>query len=327
MSERLGSTNLNRLPAEVARPAYDRAAVQTGVVHLGIGAFHRAHQAMYFDQALACGDLRWGIVGVSLRSGAVRDQLVPQQGLYSLLVRDGEEVRVRIIGAVRDVLVAAEDPVKVVQLLAQPHVHVVTLTVTEKGYKLDPASGELLREDAQIAADLRDLSAPRTALGFLVAGLGARHRSGLRPFTVISCDNLPHNGRRLRDGVLVLARVHDAALADWITHAGAFPATMVDRIVPAPTEADRTQLAQRIGLEDRAAVSTEPFCQWVIEERFAGPVPDFAAVGAQLADDVVPWEQAKLRLLNGAHSAMAYIGGLAGIEFVHQFVTLPEGAA
>ncbi len=327
MSRRLGSTTLNLLPADVARPAYDRHSVQTGVVHLGIGAFHRAHQAVYFDEALGRTDLRWGVVGISLRSTQVRDELAAQDGLYSLVVRDGAEARIRIIGAVRGVLVAPEDPAKVVRLLAEPQVHLVTLTVTEKGYKLEPTGGELLRDDADIAADLRELNAPRSALGLIVAGLAARRLAGRKPFTVMSCDNLPHNGTRLRSGVLALARAHDESLADWISREGAFPGTMVDRIVPAPTTGDRAQLAQRLGFEDRAGISTEPFRQWVIEERFAGPVPDFAALGVNLAADVEPWEQAKLRLLNGAHSAMAYIGGLAGIEFVHDFVALPEGAA
>jgi fructuronate reductase len=327
VSRRLGSTTLDGLPAHVARPTYDRRTMQTGVVHLGIGAFHRGHQAVYFDDALERGDLRWGVVGVSLRSTQVRDELAPQDGLYSLVVRDGAEARIRIIGAVRNVLVAPEDPIRVVRLLAQPQVHLVTLTVTEKGYKLDPASGDLLREDADVAADLRTLRAPRTAPGLIVAGLAERRRAGLNPFTAISCDNLPHNGRRLRSSVLALAQAHDRSLTDWIAREGTFPGTMVDRIVPAPTAGDRAQLAERLGIEDRAGISTEPFRQWVIEQRFAGPVPDFAALGANLAADVEPGEQAKLRLLNGAHSAMAYLGGLAGIEFVHDFVALPEGAA
>jgi fructuronate reductase len=326
VSRRLSSATLKLLPVDVARPAYDRQVMQTGVVHLGIGAFHRAHPATYFDEALERGDLRWGVMGVSLRSARVRDELAPQDGLYSLVVRDGADARIRIIGAVRGVLVAPEDPAKVVRLLAEPQVHLVTLTVTEKGYKLEPTSGDLLREDADIAADLRELNAPRSALGFIVAGLSARRLAGRKPFTVVSCDNLPHNGRRLRNGVLALARAHDESLADWISREGAFPGTMVDRIVPAPTTGDRAQLVQRLGLEDRAGISTEPFRQWVIEERFAGPVPDFAALGVELTSDVEPWEQAKLRLLNGAHSAIAYIGGLAGIEFVHDFVALPEGA-
>jgi fructuronate reductase len=327
VNRRLSSATLDSLPADIEKPAYDRRAIQTGVVHLGIGAFFRGHVAAYLDEALAQGDLRWGAVGVSLRSAQVRDDLTPQDGLYSLTVRDGSETQFRIVGSVREVLVAPEHPRAVVNLLARPEVHLVTLTVTEKGYKLEPSSGELLRGDADIAADLRDLSAPRSALGFLVAGLAARRAAAYPPFTVLSCDNLSHNGERLRCGVLALARAHDESLAEWISREGAFPCSMVDRIVPAPTPDDRLATARRLGLEDHASIATEPFRQWVVEENFAGPVPDFARLGVTLTGDVDPWEQAKLRLLNGAHSAIAYIGGLGGLQFVHEFVTLPEGAA
>ncbi len=322
---RLSAATLATLSAKAERPAYDRSAIRAGVVHLGIGAFHRAHQATVFDAALASGDPRWGIVGVSLRSAGVRDQLAPQDGLYSLVVRRGIEQQVRIIHAVTDVLVAPENPARVVAALASADVHIVTLTITEKGYRLDPATGRLIENDPDVAADLADLAAPRTAPGFLVAGLKARRAAGLPPFTAISCDNLPHNGRRLRDAVLAMARAHDSALADWIAAEGAFPQTMVDRIVPATTDADVAALAQRIGVEDRAMVKTEPFLQWVIEDCFCGLRPDFAALGVQLTDDVAPWEEAKLRLLNGAHSGIAYFGGLAGIDFVDQFVADQRG--
>jgi fructuronate reductase len=325
VSHRLDTAALPLLPADIARPSYDREAVKTGVVHLGIGAFHRAHQAAVFDAALAGGDLRWGITGVSLRSAGVRDQMIPQDGLYSLVVRDGAREDVRIIGAVGDVLVAPEDPEAVVSALADPHVHIVTLTVTEKGYKLDPATGRLIADDPDVAADLASLDAPRTAPGFLVAGLARRRAAGLPPFTAISCDNLPHNGARLRQAVLTMARAHDAALADWVDAEGAFPQTMVDRIVPATTPEDVAALADRLGVEDRAMVKTEPFTQWVIEDAFAGPRPDCAALGVQLTQDVAPWEEAKLRLLNGSHSGLSYLGALAGIDFVHEVVASEDG--
>ncbi|WP_298161052.1 mannitol dehydrogenase family protein [Brevundimonas sp.] len=320
---RLSNASLAGLPAEVERPGYDRGSVKTGVVHLGIGAFHRAHQAVVFDDALRSGDLRWGVLGVSLRSPGVRDQLTPQDGLYSLVVRDGVTDRTRIIGAVQGVRVAPEDPAAVVAAMASPDVHLVTLTVTEKGYRLDPASGGLLTGDPDVAADLADLSQPRTAPGFLVAALAERRRSGLPPFTVVSCDNLPHNGARVRAAVLAMAGAHDPALARWIEAEGAFPQTMVDRIVPATTPDDIAVQAARIGVRDEGMVKTEPFTQWVIEDRFAGPRPDFAAFGVQLTSEVAPWEDAKLRLLNGAHSSIAYLGGLAGLEFVHQVVAIP----
>ncbi|WP_112382498.1 mannitol dehydrogenase family protein [Sphingomonas carotinifaciens] len=322
---RLSDAALAHLPADIARPAYDRAAVRRGVVHLGIGAFHRAHQAAIFEAALASGDLRWGITGVSLRSAAVRDQMAPQDGLYTLLVRDGAGERAQVMGAVLEVLVAPEYPAAVVAALAHPDTHLVTLTVTEKGYKLDRAKGTLLADDADIAHDLADLAAPRTAPGFLVAGLAARRAAGLPPFTVLSCDNLPHNGALLRAAVLEMARAHDGGLADWIAAEGAFPASMVDRIVPATTPDDIAALATRLGVQDQAMVKTEPFLQWVVEDRFCGPHPDFT--GVQLTADVAPWEDAKLRLLNGAHSSIAYLGGLIGDAFVHDFVARKEGRA
>jgi fructuronate reductase len=320
---RLSAALLPGLPADIARPSYDREAISTGVVHLGIGAFHRAHQAALFDAALQAGDRRWGVCGISLRSAGVRDQLAPQQGLYSLVERDAAGERVRVIGAVQHVMVAPENPQAVIAALASPAVHLVTLTITEKGYRL--AVGALDVSDPEIAQDLATPDRPRSAIGFLVAGLARRREAGLPPFTALSCDNLPRNGQLLRDAVLAFADRLDPALARWIAAEAAFPQTMVDRIVPATTEADIAALAARLGCEDQAMVKTEPFFQWVIEDRFCGPRPDFAALGAQLTTDIAPWEEAKLRLLNGAHSAIAYLGGLAGIEFVHEFVARPEG--
>lgn len=320
---RLSTATLPHLPADVARPSYDRGAVRAGVVHLGIGAFHRAHQALVFDRALAASDRRWGITGASLRSPATRDAMAPQDNLYTLVERDGAGDRRRVIGAVLDTLVAPEDPAALVARLADAATHIVTLTVTEKGYRLD-AAGNLLTGEADVAADIAHPHAPRTAPGFLVAALARRRAAGLAPFTAISCDNLPSNGHRLRNAVLAMAEAQDAGLARWIAAEGAFPETMVDRIVPATTDADIHAFAAATGVEDRALVTGEPFLQWVIEDRFCGPRPDFAAFGAQLTDAVAPWEEAKLRLLNGAHSALAYLAGLAGVEFVHQAIALPE---
>lgn len=319
---RLCAATLDSLPASVERPRYDRAGIRRGVVHLGIGAFHRAHQAVFFDDCLNAGDPRWGITAASLRSPDVADRMTPQDGLYTVLVRDGSDQRARIIGAVGEILVASRDPAALVAALAAPDTHIVTLTITEKGYRLDPANGALITDDPQVAADIADLSAPQTAPGYLVAALAARRAAGLPPFTAISCDNLPHNGARLRDAVLDLAERHDPALAAWIAGEGAFPETMVDRIVPATTDADIAELAARIGVEDRAMVKTEPFTQWVIEDRFCGPRPDFGP-GVQITRSVAPWEEAKLRLLNGAHSGIAYLGGLAGIDHVHEVLADP----
>lgn len=320
---RLNQAALSSLPDDLAVPGYDRAQVKTGVVHLGVGAFHRAHQAVVFDDALASGDLRWGVLGASLRSPGVRDQLNPQDGLYTLVVRDGSEEHLRVIGAGRGVLVGPEDPAALVAAMADADVHIVTLTVTEKGYRLDPATGELLLDDPEVAADLADISRPRTAPGFIVAALKARKAAGLKPFTVISCDNLPHNGKRIRAGVLAMAGRIQPGLSEWIEAEGAFPQTMIDRIVPATTPEDIARLEGRLGLRDAGMVKAEPFTQWVIEDRFAGERPDFAALGVQLTDAVEPWEDAKLRLLNGAHSAIAYLGALSGHEHVHEAVAVP----
>lgn len=326
MTARLSNASLAALPARISRPAYDRAAIRTGVVHLGVGAFHRAHQAVVFDDALASGDMRWGVIGASLRSPDVRDQLNPQDGLYSVIVREGDRRDVRIIGAIREVLVAPEDPAALVAAMAGADVHIVTLTVTEKGYRLDPASGALMIGDPDVAADLADLSAPRTAPGFITAALARRRAAGLTPFTVISCDNLPHNGARIRQAVLDMAGRVDPSLQGWIEKNGAFPQTMVDRIVPATTAEDRAELEALLGVPDHGMVKTEPFTQWVIQDWFAGPRPDFEALGVQITAEVAPWEDAKLRLLNGAHSAVAYLGGLAGLEFVDQVVGVPAYA-
>ena len=321
--KRLSNLTLGALPASVTQPSYDRAAVKPGIVHLGIGAFHRAHQAVIFERALEAGDLRWGITGASLRSAGVRDEMNPQDGLYTVVTRDGSGDGLKVMGVVREVLVAPENAEALVERLADPDVHIVTLTVTEKGYKLDPATGALRADDPDVVADCTDLSAPKTAPGFLVAALSARRDLGLPPFTAISCDNLPHNGRRLEQAVLAIARAHSDGLADWIAREGAFPETMVDRIVPATTPADIAALESVTGLSDQAMVKAEPFLQWVIEDRFCGPRPAFEALGVQITASVAPWEEAKLRMLNGAHSGIAYLGGLAGIDFVHEVVAIP----
>jgi fructuronate reductase len=309
--KRLSEHTLAELPKAVGRSCYDRRRLTTGVVHLGTGAFHRAHQAALFEALAEQGDLRWGIQGASLRSGDVAAQMNPQDGLYSLTVRDGDLEQTRVIGVVKDVLVAPPDPAALVAAMAEPAVHLVTLTVTEKGYL--PAEGETPSHAV-------------SAVGFIVAALAERRARGLRPFTALSCDNLPRNGARLEAATLDMARRHDPGLADWIEEGGAFPETMVDRIVPATTPADIDTLSASLGVRDAAMVKTEPFLQWVIEDRFAGERPDFESVGVQIAASVAPWEAAKLRLLNGAHSAIAYLGGLAGIEFVHAFVADPERA-
>jgi fructuronate reductase len=316
---RLSVAALDDLPTDWARPAYDRSQ-PCGVMHLGTGAFHRAHQACFFDALLAAGHDGWMIRGASLRSATVARQMNPQDGLFTVLVRDGGEERASVIGSVRDVLVAPEDPVALVRALADPAVALVTLTVTEKGYCLDPATDALRADDPAVAADIANIAAPQTAPGFLVAGLAARRAACVAPFTVLSCDNLPENGQRTRAAVVALAEAVDPALAAWITAEVAFPSSMVDRIVPATTPDDLDNFERAAGWRDEALVKTEPFTQWVVEDWFCNRRPPLDDVGVQFTRDVAGWEKAKLRLLNGAHSAIAYLGGLAGYAHVHQAI-------
>ena len=327
MTERLSDASLGRARPGVRRPAYDRTAVTSGIVHLGVGAFHRAHQAIYVDDCLAAGEMDWGIVGVSLRSLAVRDALGPQDGLYTHIERSESRESARVVGALRDVLVAPEDPERVLAWLAAPTTRIVSLTITEKGYCLDPPTGRLRDDLPEIRADIADPGRPQTAPGYILAGLRRRRAAGLPPYTVLSCDNLSGNGRVVRQVVLDLARLTDPDLARFVEDEVAFPATMVDRIVPATTAADREGARAATGLDDAHPVVSEPFAQWVIEDRFTAGRPALDAVGAQLVADVGPFELMKLRLVNGTHSLMAYCGLLAGLEAIPEVVADPFFAA
>lgn len=313
MSARLSDATLAGLPATIEKPRYALDAVQIGVVHFGPGAFHRAHQAWYFDDALAR-DPRWAISAVSLKSPGPRDALAAQDGLYTVAVLDAE-VRMRVIGALRELLVASEKRERVFARLAAPTTTIVTLTITEKGYCLR-ADGTLDFDHADIAADLADPRAPVSAPGYLVEGLRRRRVVGLPPFTTISCDNLADNGGKLGRAVVELARAQDAGLARWIEVAAAFPRTMVDCIVPATDAALEQRAAMALGVVDAWPVQREAFSQWVIEDRFCNATPDWAALGVSVTDDVAGFERAKLRLLNGAHSTLAYLGLLRGLVTV-----------
>ena len=323
---RLSLAGLTRVPAAY-RPAIDPRQRRVRIVHLGIGAFHRAHQAYYTEES---GD--WGSCGVTQRSPRVAQQLAPQDCLYTLLVRDGADASPRVIGAVREVMYGGGDPAAVAARIADPEVSVVSLTVSEKGYRYDPATRRLRLADEEIAADLAGRP-PRTVIGQLTAGLAARAAAGAvgaGPVTVVCCDNLPANGPTVRGLVLDYAQAwaarhpgaaRPATVPDWIGAEVAFPATMVDRIAPATTGADRADVAALLGVRDLAAVVAEPFTQWVIQDSFAGPRPAWERAGAQLVPDVEPYEKVKLRMLNGTHSAVAYLGGLAGHEFIAGAVT------
>lgn len=309
---RLSALTLNRLAPDVDCFAYDRGSQATGIVHLGIGAFHRAHQAWYTDRAMDAGDRDWMISGVSLRSPAVAEQLNPQDGLYSLIERSSDGARARVIGSVREVLVAAADPLPLKTALSAPTTHIVTLTVTEKGY-CRAADGSL---DAVAAGE-------SSFYAHLARALRERRDRGLAGMTLLSCDNLAQNGEQLQRLMSEFLDRVAPDLRSWFESECTCPSTMVDRIVPATTDADRAVAASLLGLEDAAAVMTEPFSQWVIEDRFAGPRPRWEGVGAQLVADVGPYEIAKLRMLNGAHSALAYLGLERGHTFVHEAIADP----
>jgi fructuronate reductase len=301
------------LPASVRRPAYDRSAQAAGIAHIGIGAFHRAHQAVYTDDAMNAGDRDWGITGVSLRSGDVAAQMNPQDGLYTISMRGAQSSEIRLIGAVQRVLVASEPPQAVIDAIAAPTTHIVSFTVTEKGY--------LRRADGTL--NLTEAAGGPSLYRFVAAGLAARKASGLRGLTLLSCDNLAGNGAVLRRLMREYLAAYHPDLAAWFDGECTCPATMVDRISPATTEADRAAVEATLDARDEGAVVTELFSQWVIEDDFAGPRPRWDAVGAELVADVAPYESAKLRMLNGAHSALAYIGLGKGHEFVHQAIADP----
>jgi len=309
---RLSASTLSLAPNPIEHPSYDRSHVKIGIVHLGLGGFHRAHQAVYTDACLERGDLNWGILGVSLRSPQIRDALAPQDGLYTVAARSGEGTDYRIIGSVVGLMVAPENPPALVEVMAHPDVKIVSLTITEKGYCIDPATGKLDEAHPDILHDLAHLDQPISAPGFIVSALKQRRKKGLKPFTVMSCDNLTANGEKLRALIIALAQRIDPVLADFISAQVAFPSTMVDRIVPHTVDEDRTTLLHTLGLNDAWPIITERFSQWVIEDHFPSGRPKWEEVGAELVVDVTPYETMKLRLLNGSHSMLALLGGHAG---------------
>ena len=292
------------------------------IVHLGLGAFFRAHGAIYIAEAMKASGEDWGITGVSLQSSGTRDRLRPQGWAYTAVELGPDGEKPEIVDVLRDVLVAPENPQAVLDAMVAPEVQIVSLTVTEKGYCHEPSTGRLNHEHPDIRFDLEN-SLPKSAPGFLVRALQARHAAGLPPFTVLCCDNLPENGHVVRGVVLELAEAIDPELAAWIKVKGAFPSTMVDRIVPATSPADLDRLEVLTGMRDEAPVMHEPFRQWVVEDRFAGPRPDLEAVGVQIVDEVTPFEHMKLRMLNGTHSSLAYLGYLAGHETIADTVADP----
>ncbi|MEE4590420.1 mannitol dehydrogenase family protein [Streptomyces sp. DSM 41524] len=325
---RLSLATLDRVPAG-SRPPIDPRGLRPRIVHLGIGAFHRAHQALYTEAAEAAHGGGWGIAGVTQRSRSVVDALRPQDGLYSFTERRPEGPATRVVGTVTEVLHATDDGARLGALLASPEVTVVTLTVTEKGYRRDPATGGLALDDPLIRDDLAGRPAPASVAGQLAAGLRARLRAGGAPVSLVSCDNMADNGavlrRLVREFIAATAWDDRDRLLDWITGSVAFPATVVDRIVPATTDTDRRTAARALTVDDAGAVTGEPFTQWVLQDIFAADRPHWEAAGVRLVPDVSPYQLAKLRLLNGSHSLIAYLGLGHGCETVADVLATPWG--
>jgi mannitol 2-dehydrogenase len=291
-------------------PAYDRTALIPGIVHLGVGGFHRAHQAVYLDDLAHGGATEWGVLGVSLRRRDMKDALDPQDGLFTVVQRGPNAAEARVVGSLVGILFAPDEPDAVLEAMAHVRTRIVTLTITGGGYHLDAQTGELV-EDAEIQADLATPERPRTAIGYLTEALARRRRAGIAPFTVLSCDNVPDNGPATRSAVMALASRRDPALADWIGREVAFPSSVVDRITPDASDGI-DELLGAFGIADRAAVVTEPFTQWIVEDRFCNGRPPLEQVGVRFVDAVEPYEKTKKRMLNGGHSALGYVGYLLG---------------
>jgi mannitol 2-dehydrogenase len=303
--------NLDDLHPAIDVPAYDRDALVPAVVHIGVGGFHRAHQAVYFDGLARSGrSLEWGLVGTGLNTSRMRDALVGQDNLYAVVERGPETDRVRVVGVVTDYLYAPDDPSAVLDRLSDERTRLVTLTITGTSYP----SGDLDPEDPDVQADVSTPATPATAFGFIVEALDRRRRAGTAPFTVLSCDNLQHNGAVTKAAVLATARLRDAELAAWIEENVTFPSSMVDRITPETTPEERAEIAREHGLDDTWPVITEPFSQWIVEDDFCNGRPPLEEVGVQFVGNVGPYEVMKTRLLNGSHCALSYLGHLAGFR-------------
>lgn len=310
--------------SDFPRLTRSRAAPDPGIVHLGLGAFFRSHGALVIEEASRTGGGTWGIVGASLRLPDIRDRLAPQDFAYTAVEMGPTAETRRIADILSDVIFAPESTEVLIERMAHPAIRIVSLTITEKGYCHIPSRGALDVAHPEIRHDATE-PVPKTAIGFLVRALARRRDRGLRPFTVLSCDNLPDNGRVCRNVVIGLAELIDRDLAAWIAQEGRFPSSMVDRIVPATTEDAINQLAADTGRYDAAPVFHEPFLQWVIEDDFVdGARPQFDSVpGVQMVSNVAPFEHMKIRMLNGTHSALAYLGYLAGYETISDTVGSP----
>ena len=326
----LNQRTLATLPSNIATPAYDRTHLKRGIAHFGVGNFHRAHQAFYIDRCLALPDQQdWGIVGIGLSGGErgrrKADQFRSQDCLYSLTIAPAKGApSVRVIGAQIDYLLAPEQPAEVLELLTDPALRIVTLTITEGGYHVDPGSGAFVTDHPDVAYDLAGKGAPRTVFGFVAEALARRRSAGTKPFTVVSCDNLRHNGEVARAAFVGFAGTLDQDLGAWIDSNVAFPNSLVDRITPSVSAEDAARLNAASGLADQIPLVAEDFSQWVIEDRFADGRPALQEVGVQFSDEVKLWEQVKVRVLNAGHLTLTYPALLLGYHEVAEAMRDPQ---
>ncbi|TMD08835.1 MAG: mannitol dehydrogenase family protein [Chloroflexi bacterium] len=319
---RLSNATLASLPPGVARPAYDRGRVGVGIVHFGVGGFHRAHQAMYLDRLMSQGKaLGWGICGVGIMPAdqRMREAMHAQDCLYTLVVKNPDgSTAPTVIGSIIEYLFAPDDPEAVIERMSDPKVRIVSLTITEGGYNFNAVSGRFDETNPDVVHDLQAGAAPTTSFGLITAALDRRRQRGAAPFTVMSCDNIQGNGDAARQSFTAFATLRSRDLGAFLEENVHFPNSMVDRITPATTDEDRAELKERFGLEDRWPVVCEQFTQWVLQDDFAGKRPPFEEVGVQVVEDVEPYELMKLRLLNASHQALCYFGYLAGYRLVHE---------
>ena len=323
---KLSSSNLSSIAERVKTPRYDRSRIRSGILHISVGGFHRAHQAVYLDDLLeAEGNSGWGICGVGLLAAdlRMRDALMPQDLLYTVIARGRHWEQAQVIGSMTEYLYAPANQLGVIEKIANPETRIVTLTITEGGYCLNQQTGELDAQHPDIAHDLQHPGKPKSALGYLAAGLDLRRASRGGPITILSCDNIQENGETARNAVLQLAKHQDPTLARWIAAEVSFPNSMVDRITPVTTTEDRALLLERYGIEDAWPVVTEAFRQWIVEDRFAAGRPPWETAGVQMTADVRPYEKMKIRLLNAGHSAIGYLGALMGFSYIHEIITEP----
>lgn len=324
---RLTNASLNSLPESVQRPTYDRSKIKAGILHFGVGAFHRSHQALALDQLMAQGKANdWGIIGVGLLPGdsKMRDALKPQDCLYTLVTKfsDGK-FQYQVIGSIIDYIFAPDDPQVLLEKLADPQIKIVSLTITEGGYSFDRVTGEFDPTTPAIAKDLVSATNPVSSFGYIVEGLRLRREKGIEPFTIQSCDNIQENGEVAKKMITAFAKMKDSDLGAWIEANVAFPNSMVDRITPVTLPEDVAATEKHLGLVDAWPVVCEPFFQWVIEDHFPLGRPKFEDAHVQMVKDVMPYELMKLRLLNGSHQGLCYFGRLSGYHYVHEVLQDP----